>query len=202
MQRLFRSILDPMKRWLPILLAALAAAGLSPAETRRLGAGEVLIEMKPAGKGPDEGIGRGAIDAPLERVQLALSDLESWDEFVPFLEESDARRQKDGSVLSRQRLDLPTPLGERRFEIRARIQERSVSWAYVPGSGNIAAHRGSWTLESFGPGRTLATCRLYLDPGGGASSWAMNRATSKTLGWIFDGLRQHVRRSRYDPPPR
>lgn len=193
-----------MRKWLAILLVGLASAGLSPDENRRLAAGEVLVELKPAvpgGKaGPDEGIGRGVIDAPLERVRLALDDLESWDEFVPFLEESDARRQPDGSVLSRQRFDLPSPIGERSFEIRARRQARTLSWALVPGSGNIAAHRGSWTLESFGPGRTLATCRLYLDPGGGAPKWTMNRATSKSLGWIFDGLRQHVRRSRYDRP--
>ncbi len=187
-----------MRKWLLILLVGLASAGLSPDETRRLAAGEVLVELKAAGKGPDEGIGRGVIDAPLERVQLALNDLENWDEFVPFLEESDARRQPDGSLLSRQRLDLPSPIGDRHFEVRARNQARVLSWAYVPGSGNIAAHRGSWTLESFGPGRTLATCRIYLDPGGGAPKWSMNRATSKSLGWIFDGLRQHVRRSRYD----
>ena len=46
--------------------------------------------------------------------------------------------------------------------------------------------------------RTLATCSLYTDPGGHIPGWAMNRGTEQTLPYIFSGLRQHVRRSRYD----
>jgi uncharacterized protein YndB with AHSA1/START domain len=165
------------------------------------------VTLRSMGRGrPQEGIGRGRIAAPPERVFRAVTDVEHWHEFMPFLAASDAQPQKDGSVLSAQRLDLPFPLGERRFRIRLRSRvERTAAgtvwradWSYVPGSGNLADQRGSWTLTA-APGGTLATCRIWTDPGS-FSSRLMDRATEKSLPWIFDGLRQHVRRSRYDSP--
>lgn len=161
--------------------------------------GEVEVMLRPVGDGPKEGIASGVIEAPPERVFRALMDLDHWDEFMPFVEESDAKPQPDGSVLSSQRLGLPAMIGERHLRIRVTGQAgRQVEWNYVPGSGNVKAQRGSWTLEAVNGGKTRATLRLFTDPGGSAPDWAMDRATGKSLVWIFDGLRQQVRRSRYD----
>lgn len=184
-------------------------AEIPPADLRRLEAGEVLVALRPlpsSGAGaPREGIGRGIIDAPPERVYRALTDWAHAEEWMPFVERSDAVPQPDGSVVTFHAVDLPAPLGDRHYKIRARagivqgmVRVWRTRWAYVPGSGNVADHRGSWELTAFGPGRTLATCRLYTDPGGAVSAWMMDRATRKSLPWIFDGLRQQVRRSRYD----
>ena len=46
-------------------------------------------------------------------------------------------------------------------------------------------------------GRTLAVCHLYTDTDA-APRWALDRGTTRMLPWIFHGLRQHVRRARYD----
>lgn len=182
-----------MRRLALVLL--LAAVGAIPLD-------QVEVSFRPVGSGPQEGIGQGEIEAPPDRVFRALLDLDHWDEFMPFLEESDARPQPDGSVLSFQRLELPALIGERRYEIRARGRTDGrtwrMEWAYVPGSGNVAAHRGSWELTGIAPGRTRAVLHLYTNPGGAVPDWAMDRATGKSLGWIFKGLRQHVRRDRYD----
>lgn len=160
--------------------------------------GEVDVSLRPAGDGPKEGIGIGLIEAPPERVFRALMDLDHWDEFMPFVTESDARPQPDGSVLSFQRLKLPSMIGDRHLRIRVTGQAgRKLEWSYVPGSGNVKAQTGSWTLEPVPGGKTRATLRLRTDPGGSAPAFAMDRATSKSLVWIFDGLRQQVRRSRY-----
>jgi len=170
------------------------------------GGGPVEVHLRPMGHGrPQEGIARGLIAAPPERVFRAVIDVEHWHEFMPFLTASDARPEKDGSLLSAQRLGLPFPLGERHYRIRFRSRvEREgretvwrAEWSYVPGSGNLTDLRGSWTLTA-APGGTLAVCRLWTDTGGSPS--LMDRATEKSLPWIFDGLRQHVRRSRYDQP--
>jgi uncharacterized protein YndB with AHSA1/START domain len=189
------------------VLAALLLAGPAPAlpgEARATPTGEVLVGMVPIGAGkPKEGVGRGMIEAPPERVFRALADYGHWHEFMPFLEKSDVWPQPDGSVLSEHAMDLPAPLGERRYRVRftQRVEKTwRIQWSYVPGSGNVAGHRGSWTLTSLGPGRTLAVCRLYTNPGGLTPSWVVDRGTAKTLPWIFHGLRQHVRRSRYDGP--
>lgn len=197
--------------------AALAAPAVSTAsvtpEARRLAAGEVLISartVKP--RKPREGIGRGVIDFPPERVYRAVTDYANYDEFMPFVKRADVvRTLPDGAVLSTQRVDLPGPLGERHYtlSVRSRVEKKGqagkvwrTEWAYVPGSGNIADQRGSWTLEELAPGRTLATFRLYTDPGGAVPGWMMEKAVAETLPYIFDGLRQHVRRSRYDDPHR
>jgi hypothetical protein len=198
------------RRPLALLATVLWIAGigaLSPGESRRLAAGEVLVELRTVRAGaPKEGIGRGVIAAPPERVFRALTDYQYFEEFMPFVESADASPQPDGSVVSFQRLDLPVPIGDRFYRIRARAAVEGsgrgrvwrTRWSYIPGSGNVADHHGSWSLVELSPGRTLATCRLYTDPGGAVPAWAMDRATRKSLPWIFDGLRQQVRRGRYN----
>jgi len=171
----------------------------------RLAAGEVLVRLvETKGGGPREGIGTGAIDASPERVFAALSDFAHYQEWVPFVARSDARPQADGSVLSFQALDLPPLLGKRHYQIRAvpRVETGNegrvftIRWTYVPGSGNVADQRGSWTVSGFGAGRAIAVCHLFIDLGN-APTWAMDRATTKMLAWIFKGLRQQMLRDRY-----
>jgi uncharacterized protein YndB with AHSA1/START domain len=189
------------------LVAAAVGAGpltaLTPDAERRLAAGEVLVELVPnPGGGPEEGVAMGVVDAPPERVFAALTDFAHYREWVPFVTRSDARPQADGSVLSAQSLRLPALVGNRSYKIRAVSlidnpgKVWSTRWAYVPGSGNVVDTRGAWTVTGFGAGRSLATCHLFTDPGS-VPHWAMNRATRQSLPWIFDGLRQQVRRERY-----
>lgn len=192
------------------LLVALSGAGPQfPGEAQPTPTGTVWVEMAPAGADrPREGIGRGVIEAPPERVWRALTDYAHWQEFMPFLERSTARPQPDGSVLSDHALASPRPLGGRRYrvlftqavETSATGKVWRIRWAYVAGSGNVADHRGSWQLTALGPDRTLAVCRLYTDPGGLTPRWAVDHGTARMLPWIFHGLRQHVRRSRYEVP--
>lgn len=193
-----------MPRRLAILVLLLAAAGAFAA-TEHTPSGDVEVELVSVGRGlPRQGVGTGVIEAPPERVFLALTDYLHWEEFVPFLEESDANPRGDGAVVSHQRMLFPFPLGERRYAIAARHgvtgARWQVSWSFLPGSGNLKDHRGSWVLTALPDGRTLAVCRLFTDPGGAIPLWAVDRGTRMTLPWIFHGLRQHVRRSRYDLP--
>jgi len=191
---------------LTALVFGLVAAA-APLGVAGRGAGEVVVRLeKVAGSALQEGVASGMIEAPPERVFAALKDFAHYREFMPFVAHSDAAPQPDGSVLSAQSLALPFPLGERHYTVRAvaAVEAKAagrlwrLSWSYLPGSGNIVAHHGSWSLAAFGGG-TLATCRLYTDPGG-VPAWAMNRVTARSLGWIFKGLRQQVMRPRYAVP--
>ncbi|HSK79595.1 MAG TPA: SRPBCC family protein [Thermoanaerobaculia bacterium] len=192
-----------------LLLVLAFAAGSVPGDRRETPTGDVWVEMVSAGKDlPREGVGRGEIEAPPERVYRALVDVAHWEEFVPFMDKSDARPQPDGAILSAQLLTLPRLLGRRHYEVRVRHRVEKapagrvwhVDWTYVPGSGNVAGHHGSWTLTALPGGKTWAVCRLFTDPGGAMPHWSVDRGTSATVPWIFHGLRQHIRRSRYDSP--
>jgi hypothetical protein len=205
------------------LLAALAApapapagpAGAPPAvpppptaaEAARLASGEVLLASRPAGpRSLAEEVGRGIIDAPPERVFAAVVDFAHYREWVPFVRRSDAVPQADGSVVGSQSLALPFPLGKRYYKIAARSAVPDpgeapawrVWWRYLPGTGNVADHRGWWVLAPYGRGKTLGTCALYTDPGGGLPSWAVHLGTAETMPYVFGGLRQQIHRGRYD----
>jgi uncharacterized protein YndB with AHSA1/START domain len=204
MTRLFASLFAPG------LALALAVPGPSlPGIRYPTPTGETWVETVSTEAGhPHEGVGRGTVEAPPERVYRALTDYAHWSEFMPFLKKSDALPQPDGSVLATHVMQLPAPTGERHFQVRFHQRVETgpagrtwkIEWAYVPGSGNVEGHHGSWTLTSPEPGKTLAVLRLYTDPGGLSPNWAVDRGTTETIPWIFDGLRQHVRRSRYDGP--
>jgi uncharacterized protein YndB with AHSA1/START domain len=191
-----------------LLVLALAGPGLSlPGVPYPTPTGDVWVETASPGAGrPREGVGRGVIEAPPERVFRALTDYAHWSEFMPFLLKSGTSPQADGSVLAEHVMKPPAPTGERHYRVRFRQKAEAgaagktwtIDWASVPRSGNVEDHHGSWTLTALGPGRTLAVLRLYTDPGGLTPRWAVDRGTAETIPWIFHGLRQHVRRSRYD----
>lgn len=178
-------------------------APLSPADRARLEKGEILLaSIAVAGTSFKEGIGRALIPQPIERVQRAVTDVLHYEEFMPFLEASTAEPQPDGTILSRQRLDLPTFLGTRRLTARFRLARPtpttySVTWASLPG-GEVRDQHGSFLLEPLGDKSrgTLVTCRFFLDPGG-APAFLVNPQTERSVGWILDGLRQQVNRGRY-----
>jgi ribosome-associated toxin RatA of RatAB toxin-antitoxin module len=200
-----RFVLQPL--FLALLLTASPGVAEDTGKPVSTPTGPVSVSLGPAQDGPREGIGRGRIEAPPERVFRALKDVEHWYEFMPFLEQSTARPRKDGSIESFQLMELPFPISRRAYRIRVRdrVEQTAggtvwhVDWTYVPDSGTVKDHHGSWTLTA-DHGGTLATLRLYTDPGGFVPAHAMDQGTTETLPWIFHGLRQHVQRSRYDDP--
>jgi len=205
-----------------LLLAGVAAAptaalpaeiaALAPAERRRLARGEVVVHLAAADRdGLREGTALMMFDTPPERVFRALVDFDHYSEWMPFVVQSSGRPLGGEVTENAQRLDLPAPVADRFFRVyvRSGIEQRdgrerwTVRWEHVPGSGNVRAQRGAWTLVRLAGGRTLASCRAWVDPGGAIPAWLVNRWLARSLPWVLDGLRQQAHRWRYDPraPP-
>ena len=201
-----------------LLAAAVAAAAtpapavdalvLSAAEQRRLASGEMVVRLAPADhRGLREGTALAVLDSPPERVFRALLDFDHYAEWTPFVARSSGRTLGGGVVENAQRLDLPAPVADRHYRLRVRhaveaaggTERWTLKWEQVPGSGNVRAQHGAWTLGRLPGGRTLASCRAYVDPGGGIPAWLVNRTLARALPWVLDGLRQQAHRWRYDP---
>lgn len=199
--------------WAALLIAGAAplpAAGpeLSGEELARLDRGEVVTRLvEVPGETHRAGLAVRVLPHPPDRVFRAVADADHWAEWVPFLEQS-ARRQAPGDDVGRPRwelaFDLPFPLRDRRYAARVAVAEdagaRTVSWTSIPGSGNVASARGSFTLSPRGPGRTLVVFRTATDPGDATPRFLLERALRESLAWVLDGLRQQVNRCRYTEP--
>lgn len=187
----------------------------------------VWLERDPTGaEALATAVGVGVIAVAPEQVFNALLDHGHYPEWVPFLLAAAAIRRPDGSVLHRQRLDLPFPLGVRSYEIVASAGHDGegtaerwwTGWELAPGSSGMVRQTGRWTLAAAavptlgredsggaeappGPspgGRwTWAELRLQVDPGGPIPRFLLERGALRALPWTFDGLRQQVRRGRY-----
>jgi hypothetical protein len=141
-------------------------------------------------------------------VWRAVVDLDHWHEWVPFLEASERTPGASGSPAWRLRFDLPLPLRDRHYAVRARASGPggglraggTLSWESVPGSGNVAWARGSVAVLPRGPGRTLVVFHSATDTGDRTPGFLLDRALRQSLPWVLEGLAQQVSRCRYTTP--
>ena len=210
---------QPRTAPLLVLLAVAAAPGSAAAaeptgprdaEFRaRLEAGETVTELREsAGHRVGEGTAWRILEAPAERLLRAVADWPSYPEFFPFVVAAEAEAAADGRTRFRHVVDLPFPFPDRAFAALAEVSVEDgpggrtfvVRWAIQSEEGGFADQRGAWTLRELDPGRTLVELRVASDAGGDVPASFQRRAVERTLGWALDGLRQHVRRCRYDVP--
>jgi len=105
-----------------------------------------------------------------------------------------------------QYLDFPFPIGDRYYKLHILHTIENTdngkvfksTWTYVKGSGNIKDTYGSWILEEYGQGKTLAIYVVCTDPGGSLPKWALNMATKFSLPEIIDRVRQRVKNPKYE----
>jgi len=180
------------------------ALELSQNELQRLAKGEVIVYFKTV-KGPvKEGTAIGLIDVPPEIVFGVVTDNEKFEEFMPYMTQSDVERLKNGDIINYQHLDFPFPIGDRYYKIHIKNTIESTNkgkifkstWTYVKGSGNIKDTYGTWILEGYGQGKTLTAYIVCTDPGGWIPAWAKNMATEISLPEVIKRVRQRVKNSK------
>jgi hypothetical protein len=188
------------------IIQEVTASELTEKEQERLAKGEVIVYLKTV-RGPiKEGTAIGVIDVPPHKVFRVITDNEYFEEFMPYVRQSDVERIKEGSIMNYQYLDFPFPIGDRyyKLQILQTIQNTEKgkvfksAWTYIKGSGNIRDTYGSWILEEYGQGKTLATYVVCTDPGGSLPKWALNMATKFSLPEIISRVRQRVKNPKYE----
>ena len=193
--------------------AATPAGELTPGDLARLERGETVARLVAVpGAVGREGLAARLLPWPPERLFRTVADVDHWSEWVPFLERSQRRHGPGGDPEWSFELDLPFPLRDRRYRARvtaarpeadgggADSEGWTVAWASVPGSGNVAAARGAFTLTRHGPARTLVVFRSATETGDRTPRALQERALLESLPWVLDGLRQQVNRCRYMEP--
>lgn len=181
-------------------------AALSAGDRARLERGETVMRLdERPGLGVSEGLAFRVLARPLERVWVAVADLDHWHEWVPFLAVSERIPAAGPSPAWQLRFELPFPLRDRHYRVVAEVggaseAGRAVSWRSLPASGNVAWARGAFTLEPRGPGRTLVTFRTATDTGDRTPRFLLDRTLRESLPWVLEGLAQQVNRCRYSVP--
>jgi hypothetical protein len=184
------------------------ALELTEEDHKRLARGEVIVYLRGVGGPIKEGLAIGIINALPERVFKVITDNEDFEQFMPYVEQSDVEYITNESIINYQYLNFPFPIGDRYYKlyivqaIENSNAERifKCTWTYVKKSGNIKDTYGSWVLKKYGENRTLATYTVYTDPGGRIPKWALNMATEISLPKIIESVRQRVQNSKYDNP--
>ena len=135
-----------------------------------------------------------------------VTDNENFEQFTPYVKQSDVERIAEGSIINYQDLDFPLPIGDRYYKLHIlRAVENTntervfrSTWTYVKGSGNIKDTYGSWTLKDYDQGKTLVTYVCCTDPGSRVPKWALNMATKISLPQVIDRVRQRVKYPKYE----
>lgn len=176
-------------------------------EWRQVDRGEVVSWMIEAEGSPvKEGIALGLVEAPPARVYAVVTDNARFADFMPYVEESTVETRPDGTLVNRQRLDLPWPVRDREYEI-ALVNEvladaepplwRS-SWSHLEGFGNIEESRGAWRVFACGD-ISLVEYQVLTDPGGSIPNFLKNSATRRSLRSLVEAVRERVGDPSYDP---
>lgn len=204
-------------------------APLRPHELTRVDAGETVARLAdpPRGAGGSQvpvGIVAAIVEAPPERVFRAIVDFGTYHQFMPYMVSSQREERRSprsapagsngasgpttGPPIWRMRFDLPFPAPEAVYRVTTEHAVHltpetpagtvwTASWRSLPGRGFT---RGSWTLTESSPGHTLVVFRTQSDAGGVLPRFLQDRLTLRSLPWVLDSLRLHVRRCRFATP--
>ena len=132
----------------------------------------------------------GVVQAPVEAVWDAVTDYDGYVEFMPQVVESRVDRVEDGAVTVTNVLKI---LVKRiRYTIRLELDRarHRVEWRQL--EGDLKANEGSWALEPFGDGRTLATYSVRIEVGFLVPQGVVDRLTRGSFGQLFQAIRDRA----------
>lgn len=156
----------------------------------------------------------GTINAPAHAIMNVLNDVEHYDDFMPYVDQSKVLSRKGRRVVSYQFLDTPF-ISDRDYTI---VRKDKSSWnedgtplyrlswsaakptvgpAPKDGVVRLKVVDGSWKLEALGPNKTKGTYYLNTDPGGSLPAFVVNMANDKGIGGLFEVVEEQAKKKKY-----
>ncbi|MBY5992311.1 START domain-containing protein [Ferrimonas balearica] len=146
------------------------------------------------------------IDAPVVKVWEAISDIQHYPAFMPYIDDIEIMGPADnGGQYVYHRVDPPL-VSKRDYTLLIvnEVDEESGSyyryWTQMnqfgpePKKGvvRLVICDGSWALQGTEDGRTQATYWVYTDPGGKIPSWLANKANTVGLYDVLKAIEQRA----------
>lgn len=142
---------------------------------------------------PTTGAVSGSVELPLEAAVTVITDCAGTAAWFPDMLDSVLVARWDHGYRCAGRTNLPWPLADRTWAIDVGWGQREdgavvATFAYVPGSGNLAAMDGRYVLEPVGADRTRVTYEGAVDLGFWLPGCLLDWATSHLLPGVLTGL--------------
>ncbi|QSQ22053.1 START domain-containing protein [Pyxidicoccus parkwayensis] len=195
-----------------LVAALMLVAGTSRAEEawKTLAERPYLIKVRPRpGTHAKDVWAEGELDASAADVQSALTDADSYRDWMPYVKESRTlERLPDGSKRTYTRLDLP--FVSARDYVSHVVPESTLAadgsgvfaqrWQAEPdaiperkGTVRLRLNEGSWRVEPRGEGRSYAVYRFTVDPAGSIPGFLANMGQKDGVVDTFRAVEKRAR---------
>ena len=163
-------------------------------ETRRLDAGEILLERREptGGKGVAAQL-KAVIEAPVSKVWPTVRDCQHFKEFMPRTGKSELLKKEGNTMLCYVEIKMPWPLDAMKLESLSTIEELEGggfkrSWKLSKGS--FDHNNGSYQIEPFqgDESRSLVTYLVDAKPSIAVPDAILRKAQGKTLPDMIDAI--------------
>lgn len=173
---------------------------LSYEQVQALNEGEILVEVINA----EVPIGDvlGIIDGTPQAVLEIITDFDNYEDFVPYMAETEILQYDGETYTCRGVTDTPWPMDDRLWTIQAWVGEREVdgmnlllsTWDYVPGTGNLEDTEGYWLLIPWGADGSQTLVRYYIiaDLGTWLPDFILVWATENMLPGLLEAIRERA----------
>jgi ribosome-associated toxin RatA of RatAB toxin-antitoxin module len=171
-------------------------ASFSPAERRRLAAGEVLTRSWRADGGAGTGWAVGVVDATPAQVFQIVADVERYKEFTERMVAARVLERRGDRYRFYYKIRMPWPLADHEcttdnvHEVDAARQTYARRWTLV--SGTFHRNDGSWTVRPWGKQQALLTYQVVLLPKTAAPKAVLDYVTRVALPRSVQSMRGRV----------
>jgi ribosome-associated toxin RatA of RatAB toxin-antitoxin module len=146
------------------------------------------------------------VNLPAERIWKVILDIESYPQFMPYVEEIKVMAADATGRYVYHRIDPPLVDG-REYTLRMIDTVDSAkgiwlrSWSLADDKGpppredqvHLKVSDGSWRLEKLGTTSTRVTYWVYTDPGGSIPTWIANKANTISLPDVMRAVAQRAK---------